>query len=114
MSEYLDNYDIFVAARFKQMREKPSTLLHAAVGVAGESGELLDIVKKHWAYGKELDREHLIEELGDIEFYLEALRQQAGLHRDHIIEANIAKLQKRYPKTYSDDLAIARLDKQEE
>src|SRR5690554_4006225 len=51
-------------------------LLHMTCGVSGEAGELLDAIKKHVFYRKPLDMENVIEELGDIEFYLEGLRQQ--------------------------------------
>lgn len=87
-------------------------MLHAAVGVAGEAGELLDAVKKVWAYGKVLDYENAIEELGDLEFYMEALRQQIGVSREDVLQANQEKLAKRYPGfRYSDSHAQARLDK---
>ena len=89
-------------------------MLHAAVGVAGEAGELLDAVKKVWAYGKVLDYENAIEELGDLEFYMEALRQQIGVSREDVLHANQEKLAKRYPNfRYSDSHAQARLDKAE-
>lgn len=87
-------------------------LQHMAIGVAGEAGELLDGVKKHTIYGKELDRANIVEELGDLEFYLEGIRQNAGITREECLEGNIAKLSKRYEKlTFSDAAAIARADK---
>ena len=87
--------------------------MHAAVGIAGEAGELLDAVKKVWAYGKPIDLENAIEELGDLEFYMEALRQQIGVSREQVLQANQDKLAKRYPGLrYSDSLAQRRLDKE--
>lgn len=87
--------------------------MHAAVGIAGEAGELLDAVKKVWAYGKPIDLENAIEELGDLEFYMEALRQQIGVSREQVLQANQDKLAKRYPSLrYSDSLAQRRLDKE--
>jgi NTP pyrophosphatase (non-canonical NTP hydrolase) len=86
-------------------------LMHAAVGVAGEAGEILDAVKKVWVYNKPLDRENLVEELGDIEFYLQQLRNLLGVTREETIHANVAKLNKRYPNGYTDFHAAARLDK---
>lgn len=87
--------------------------VHAAMGVAGEAGEVLDLIKKTWAYNKDLDIEKLVEELGDLEFYLEALRQDLGISRKGVLTANQAKLAKRYSSgTYSDASAIARADKQ--
>ena len=106
------DYSEFVESRFKDMGERDN-LMHAAAGVAGEAGELLDAIKKHWAYNKPLDIENVIEELGDLEFYMQALRIQIGIPRSHIIAANFAKLSKRYSSgTYSDQQAQDRADKE--
>lgn len=88
-------------------------ILHMAVGIAGEAGELLDAIKKAVIYRKPLDLENVIEELGDLEFYMEGLRQGVKLDRETTLNENIAKLTKRYNKlTYSDDHANARADKE--
>ena len=50
--------------------EKKDILINGVMGLCGEAGEAIDIVKKHLAQGNELDREHLIKELGDIAWYL--------------------------------------------
>lgn len=89
-------------------------LLHAAIGICGEAGELLDAIKKHAIYGKLLDRDNVIEELGDIEFYLQAMRTTLMIGRSEIIKANVEKLAKRYPVGYTDQAAIERKDKQDE
>lgn len=87
--------------------------LHMAVGVAGEAGELLDAIKKGAIYGKNLDYPNIIEELGDIEFYMEGLRCGLGITRDEVIEANVRKLSARYPNnTYTNEDAVKRADKQ--
>jgi NTP pyrophosphatase (non-canonical NTP hydrolase) len=73
--------------------------LHMAVGVAGEAGELLDAVKKLAIYNKPLTKEgrdNLVEELGDLEFYMQGLRERTGITREEVLEANMAKLSKRY------------------
>ena len=86
--------------------------IHMAIGVSGESGELLDAVKKGAIYQKPLDRENIIEELGDIEFYMEGLRQSLNISREDTIQANIGKLGKRYKGfKYSNKAAIERADK---
>src|SRR6187551_2079419 len=46
-------------------------LMHAAIGIASEGGEILDCVKKYIIYNKDLDRDNLIEELGDMEFFMQ-------------------------------------------
>jgi len=88
--------------------------LHMAVGISGESGELLDAVKKGAIYNKPYDRENIVEELGDLEFYMEGLRQSFGITREETIDANIAKLGERYSEgTYSNKQAQERADKSE-
>lgn len=88
-------------------------LVHMAIGIAGEAGELLDAIKKHVMYEQDLDVENVIEELGDLEFYMEGLRQMLNLSRDHTIEQNVIKLGKRYKgHNYTDQQAQDRADKQ--
>jgi NTP pyrophosphatase (non-canonical NTP hydrolase) len=86
--------------------------LHMVVGISGEAGELLDAIKKNAIYNKPIDMENVVEELGDIEFYLEGLRQGLGITREETIEANTAKLSIRYAgMKYSDQAAQERADK---
>lgn len=86
--------------------------LHMAVGISGEAGELLDAIKKHVIYGKPMDWVNVVEELGDIEFYMEGLRQLVGVTREEVLRVNVAKLGKRYSAgTYSNAAAITREDK---
>ena len=87
-------------------------LLHMCMGISGETGELVDAIKKSVFYCKPIDFENVIEELGDIEFYLEGLRQGLGITRDQTIRGNILKLGLRYQgHEYSDQQAVDRSDK---
>lgn len=111
-------YPEFVAALVKPGAEllasltpEKADLWHGATGVAGEAGELLDAVKKHVVYGKPADYANVVEELGDLEFYMEQVRQRMGITREQTIAANRAKLQSRYSAGYTDAAAIARADK---
>lgn len=89
-----------------------AVLIHMVMGISGESGELLDAVKKHVIYRKPLDMSNVIEELGDIEFYLEGFRQELGISREECLQDNIKKLLKRYDSAvYTDAAAIQRADK---
>lgn len=95
-----------------QMTREDAHIMHMAIGISGEAGELLDAIKKRVIYRKDLDRTNVIEELGDLEFYLEGLRQSLCLTREECLAANIAKLGKRYEGLkYSDGAAHARADK---
>lgn len=87
-------------------------LIHMILGISGEAGELLDAVKKATVYRKVLDRENVIEELGDLEFYMEGLRQALNISREECLLANIKKLGKRYEGfKYSNEAASERKDK---
>lgn len=93
-------------------------LIHMAMGISGEAGELLDAIKKHVMYNKDLDIKNVVEELGDLEFYLEGIRQTLQITRAETLEANNAKLltgkNARYASgAYSDQQAQDRADKKE-
>ena len=88
-------------------------LWHMATGISGEAGELIDAIKKVAIYNKPIDRKNIIEELGDIEFYMEGLRQGLNITREETINANMQKLAKRYKGySYSDEAAQERADKE--
>ena len=89
-------------------------LWHLATGICTEAGELLDAIKKHVIYGKPLDILNVIEELGDLMFYMEGLKQELNLTNKQIITDNVIKLSKRYSElTYKDQHAQDRADKNE-
>ena len=96
----------------ESMTPNDAHVLHMAIGISGEAGETLDAVKKAVIYRKPLDRVNVVEELGDIEFYMEGLRQGLGSTREEVLEANMAKLNKRYPSgSYTNMDAVIRADK---
>jgi len=99
-------------AILSQLTPHKADLLHMAIGVCGEAGELGDAIKRHAIYGKPLDRANVVEELGDLEFYMEGTRRVVGITREETLEANIDKLSVRYEGlVYSDQRAIDRADK---
>lgn len=86
---------------------------HMGTGISGESGELLDAIKKHVIYKRKIDLENVIEELGDLEFYMEGLRQKLGITREETLRHNISKLLTRYHSgNYSNEQAQDRADKE--
>lgn len=87
-------------------------LNHMCLGLAGEVGEVIDVVKRHTIYDQPLDLNHLKEELGDLEFYLKGIRLQLGIKREELLRGNIEKLKQRYGQRYSDSAAKDRKDKQ--
>jgi NTP pyrophosphatase (non-canonical NTP hydrolase) len=91
---------------------KQADLLHMAIGIAGEAGELLHTVMSHILNAEPIDLENLVEELGDLEFFMEGFRQNQQISRDETISQNIAKLSVRYASgSYTDDQAQLRADK---
>lgn len=76
-------------------------LINSVMGLCGESGEAIDLVKKHLHQGHPLDREGLIKELGDIAWYLAEAATALDVSLEEIMERNIEKLKKRYPEGFS-------------
>lgn len=98
-----------------EMTGDKADLIHMVMGVSGEAGELLDAIKKHVMYNKPLDLENVIEELGDLEFYIEGIRQTLGVSREDTLNANMQKLGKRYSSgSFSNQQAQNRADKEGE
>lgn len=107
-----DTYSDFVRKLMADTGNNTLDMVHAALGIAGESGEIVDIVKKRFAYGKTIDQEHLIEEIGDLLFYVQALCNFIGVPPEIIVKRNMEKLSARFPQgVFSADQAIARADK---
>ena len=79
---------------------KKDVLINGVMGLCGESGEAIDIVKKHLAQGHDLDREGLIKELGDIAWYLAETATALNVSLEEVLEQNIEKLRKRYPEGF--------------
>lgn len=78
-------------------------LINGVMGLCGESGEAIDIVKKHLAQGHDLDKEHLAKELGDIAWYLAETATALDIPLETIFQMNIDKLKKRYPDGFSSE-----------
>ena len=90
-----------------QLSEK-DVLINGVMGLCGESGEAIDIVKKWLAQGHELDKEKLAKELGDICWYVAETATALGLSLEDIMEANIEKLRKRYPEGFDTQRSVHR------
>lgn len=88
---------------------KREVLINSVMGLCGESGEAIDIVKKWMAHGHELDKEHLAKELGDIAWYLAEAATALDMDLEDIFRANIEKLKQRYPDGFSSEKSKVRL-----
>ena len=90
-----------------ELSEK-DVLINGVMGLCGESGEAIDIVKKWLAQGHELDKEKLAKELGDICWYLAETATALGCSLEDIMTANIEKPRKRYPEGFDSERSIHR------
>ena len=88
--------------------DKKDVLINGVMGLCGESGEAIDIVKKHLAQGHELDREHLIKELGDVAWYLAETATALDVTLEEVLRQNIEKLKKRYPQGFEVEKSVGR------
>lgn len=87
---------------------KQQLLINAVMGLAGESGECVDLVKKHLFHNHPLDREKLILELGDVCWYIAEAATYLDIDMAEIFEKNIAKLKERYPEGFSSERSLNR------
>ncbi len=83
-------------------------LLHGALGLSTEAGELEDALKKHIFYGKELKPSNILEECGDAMWYINLILDAYGFSWEQAMEVNIKKLRKRLGTSFSGDRAINR------
>lgn len=81
---------------------------NAVYGLNGESGEVIDLLKKHEFQGHDLDRDKLIDEAGDVAWYLALLASALGVSLEEIMQKNVDKLKKRYPDGFDKDKSINR------
>ena len=87
---------------------KPDMLLNSVMGLCGESGEAIDILKKHMMQGHSLDRDHLIKELGDIAWYLAEAATALDISLEEVMERNLEKLRRRYPEGFDTEKSLHR------
>ena len=104
----LNEYQKLAMTTLNPALEKKDVLINGVMGLCGESGEAIDIVKKHLHQGHELDREKLIKELGDIAWYLAETATALDVSLEEVLERNIEKLRSRYPEGFSAERSVNR------
>jgi len=104
----LDEYQKLALRTAGHRDSQDKVLTYTALGLAGESGEVAEIIKKTFFHGHPLDRESLHKELGDVLWYLAVMADGLGFSLDQIAQTNIAKLRSRYPEGFSEDRSINR------
>jgi NTP pyrophosphatase (non-canonical NTP hydrolase) len=103
----------FPAIKERLNHEGTLRLLHAGIGLATETGEFLDSIKKEIFYGKEPDWTNLMEELGDLHWYIAVAQDALGITTEEIYDMNIKKLKSRYPGKFTKENALNRNLKEE-
>ena len=109
-----NDLDVFQEEALRSMRNDlpyEAICSNMCMGLAGETGETVDIFKKHIYQGKDLDINDVIEEIGDILWYIANLCNVNKITMKECMESNVEKLRKRYPNGFSIKDALERADK---
>ena len=104
----VNEYQTLAMTTLNPALSKKDVLINGVMGLCGESGEAIDIVKKHLAQGHALDREGLIKELGDIAWYLAETASALDVSLEDVMQRNIEKLKQRYPEGFDAARSIQR------
>lgn len=96
----INEYQQLAMTTLNPSLSKKDVLINGVMGLCGESGEAIDIVKKHLAQGHELDRDKLVVELGDIAWYLAETAYALDVPLEDVLQRNIDKLRARYPEGF--------------
>ena len=88
--------------------DKKDVLINSVMGLCGESGEAIDIVKKWLMQGHELDKEYLVRELGDVAWYLAEATTALDIPLETVFQGNLDKLRQRFPNGFDTEASVNR------
>ena len=94
--------------KYKKTDVATGLLINGLMGLNGEAGECIDILKKHLFQEHKLDKEHLAEELGDVMWYVAVSAEALGYKLSDIVKMNVVKLINRYPDGFDPERSIHR------
>ncbi|KRL38625.1 nucleoside triphosphate pyrophosphohydrolase family protein [Liquorilactobacillus uvarum] len=94
-------FDDYQKAAKRTLYGNEQVLTNCALGLAGESGQLIDLIKNYTFKGQDLDRSEMVHEIGDVLWYLSQIAAWADIPFDEVAEDNIRTLNKRYPHGFS-------------
>jgi NTP pyrophosphatase (non-canonical NTP hydrolase) len=102
----INEYQTLAMTTLNPELSKKDILINSVMGLCGESGEAIDLVKKWLAQGHELDKDKLIKEIGDVAWYIAEIATVLGVSLEEVLTRNIEKLKSRYPDgfKYSDSI----------
>ena len=98
-----DEYQRLALRTAETLKHGNERLLNGLMGLCGESGECIDLLKKYFYQGHDLDEAKLADELGDVAWYLALAADALGLTLSEVMRRNIEKLKKRYPDGFSEE-----------
>ncbi len=104
----VDHYQQEAMTLLNPALTQEQVLQNALMGLCGESGEAIDIMKKHLFQGHPLDTEKLKKELGDVAWYLAEAAQGLSVPLSEIMQGNLDKLHQRYPDGFSTEKSMNR------
>ena len=105
----VNEYQRLAMATLNPNLNRKEVLINSVMGLCGESGEAIDIVKKWMAQGHTLDKEHLAKELGDVAWYLAEAATALDIPLERIFQDNLDKLKNRYPDGFDSQKSLLRL-----
>ena len=97
-----------LAQRTSNTRCSTTKLVNGVMGLNGEAGECIDIVKKCEFQGHDLDINKLVDELGDVLWYIAEICEGLGISMSDVAELNIEKLKERYPNGFESERSVNR------
>lgn len=118
MYNKITNFEEYQNFSKRTLKKYPSeeyrlALLDYTLGLAGETGEVVEIVKKGVFHGHDMDMLDIAEELGDVLFYVAAICTTIGYSLGDVASLNVAKLKQRYPKGFTTEDSIKRINEKE-
>lgn len=104
----VNEYQKAAMATLNPALDKKDVLINSVMGLCGESGEAIDIVKKWLMQGHELDKERLVKELGDVAWYLAEAATALDVPLEAVFQGNLDKLRQRFPNGFDTEASVNR------
>ena len=102
-----EKYREFVLSKVSR-QTKSDPIVAGALGLAGEAGEVADLIKKYTFHNHKLATEEVMEELGDLFFYFTLMMHTLETNLETIMEMNMEKLEARYPEGFKTERSMNR------
>lgn len=103
----MNEYQV-MAQRTANTKAPSAKIENGLLGLFGEGGECADTLKKNLFQEHEFDKEHMIEELGDVLWYCAELAAGLGVGLEEVARRNIEKLRRRYPEGFNAERSVHR------